>query len=309
MPRAIWSGSISFGLVNIPVKLHSAVSRRTVHFNQLDAKTRSRVRQKRVSAEDGSEVPYEQIVKGYELAGGSYVVVSDDELAALDPKAMRTIDIEEFVDLVDIDPVFYDAAYYLVPDRSAKPYALLTRALEDTGKVGIARFVMRTKQYLAAIRPQGGHLVLSTMVYADEVNDPAEIPELAESAGVELAERELRMAEQLIESLSTDFEPDKFHDTYREAVLELIERKAAGEEVVAAAAAAEPDRVVDLMSALEASVAAAKEARGRHPTARSPEKVTERSDDRADDDGGEDEAPAEPAKPAKRARKRAARSA
>jgi DNA end-binding protein Ku len=261
MPRAIWSGSISFGLVNIPVKLYSAVSRKTVHFNQLDSRTRARVRQKRVSAEDGSEVPYEQIVKGYELAGGSYVVVTDDELAALDPKAVRTIDIDEFVDLVDIDPIFYDAAYYLVPDRSSKPYALLARAMEDTGKVGIAHFVMRTKQYLAALRPQGGRLLLSTMVYADEINDPTEIPELAEVGDVEIAERELKMAEQLIESLSTGFEPDKFHDTYREAVLDLIERKASGEEVVVPAASAEPDKVVDLMAALEASVAAAKESR------------------------------------------------
>src|SRR3954452_7926956 len=191
MPRAMWSGSISFGLVNIPVKLYSAVSRKTVHFNQLDSRTRSRIRQKRVSAEDGTEVPYDQIVKGYELAGGAYVVVSDDELAALDPKAVRTIDIDEFVDLAEIDPLFYDAAYYLAPDKSTKPYALLARAMEETGKVGIARFVMRTKQYLAAVRPKDGHLVLSTMVYADEINDPVDIPELTDADDVELADREL----------------------------------------------------------------------------------------------------------------------
>jgi DNA end-binding protein Ku len=308
MPRAIWSGSISFGLVNIPVKLYSAVSRKSVHFNQLDARTKSRVRQKRVSAEDGTEVPYDQIVKGYELAGGAYVVVTDDELAALDPKAARTIDIDEFVDLADIDPIFYDAAYYLVPDKSSKPYALLARAMEDTGKVGIARFVMRTKQYLAAIRPQEGRLLLSTMVYADEVNDPAEIPELADLEDLEIAERELRMAEQLIESLSADFEPVKFHDNYREAVIELIERKASGEEVVAPAATAEPDKVVDLMAALEASVAAAKDARTRHPAARSPKSVTDRPD--ADGADGDEEADAEPAaKAPKRARKRTAKSA
>ena len=305
MPRAMWSGSISFGLVNIPVKLYSAVSRKTVHFNQLDSRTRSRIRQKRVSAEDGTEVPYDQIVKGYELAGGAYVVVSDDELAALDPKAVRTIDIDEFVDLAEIDPLFYDAAYYLAPDKSTKPYALLARAMEETGKVGIARFVMRTKQYLAAVRPKDGHLVLSTMVYADEINDPVDIPELTDSDDVELADRELLMATQLIESLSAEFEPGKFHDTYRESVLALIEAKAAGEEIVAPAAAAEPDRVVDLMAALEASVAAAKDARGRHPAARAPRSVKTRPDEAAAAEDDEADAEAKP----KRARKRAVKSA
>jgi len=268
MPRAIWGGSISFGLVNIPVKLFSAVSRKTVHFNQLDSRTNSRIKQKRVSAETGEEVPFDQIVKGYELSSGTYVVITDDELAALDPKALRTIDIDEFVDLVDIDPIFYDSAYYLAPDKAPKPYLLLAEALEQAGKVGIAHFVMRTKQYLCAIRAKDGLLTLSTMVYADEVNSPAEIPELAEIEGLEVSDKELAMAEQLIESLSTDFEAEKFHDTYREAVVELIDRKAAGEVVTAPAAAAEPDKVVDLMAALEASVAAAKQARKRHPTGR-----------------------------------------
>jgi DNA end-binding protein Ku len=290
MPRAIWSGSISFGLVNIPVKLYSAVSRKTVHFNQLESSTKSRVKQKRVSAETGEEVPYDQIVKGYELAGGSYVVVTDDELAALDPKALRTIDIDEFVDLVDIDPVFYDAAYLLAPDKSSKPYALLARAMEESGKVGIAKFVMRTKQYLAAVRPKDGHLVLSTMVYADEVNDPTEIPELADVGDIDIADRELRMAEQLIDSLSGDFRPEKFSDTYRQAVLELIERKAAGEEIVAPAAQAEPDKVVDLMAALEASVAAAKQARTRHPTAHEPAAGNGNGNGNGSDEGGNEDA-------------------
>lgn len=267
MPRAIWSGSINFGLVNIPVKLYSAVSKKTVHFNQLDGRTQSRIKQKRVSAETGEEVPYDQIVKGYELASGAYVVVTDDELSALDPKALRTIDIDEFVSLADIDPMFYDAPYYLAPDRAPKPYVLLAEAMEKAQKVGIAHFVMRTKQYLAAVRPQDGRLMLSTMVYADEINDPVSIPELSEVEDLEVSDRELAMAEQLIESLTGEFEPEKFHDTYREAVLELIEKKASGEQIVAPAAAAEPDKVVDLMAALEASVAAAKESRKRHPTA------------------------------------------
>ncbi len=267
MPRAIWSGSISFGLVNIPVKLYSAVTRKTVHFNQLDARTGARVKQRRVDAETGEEVPWDQIVKGYELASGAYVTVSDDELAALDPKAVRTIEIEEFVDLAAIDPIYYDSAYYLAPDKSSKPYALLAQAMEQEGKVGIAHFVLRTKQYLAAIRPVDGRLLLSTMVYADEVNDPASIPELGEVVDVDISERELAMAAQLVESLATDFEPDRFRDTYRDAVLELIERKAAGEDVVAPVSQIQPEKVVDLMAALEASVAAAKEARTRHPTA------------------------------------------
>ena len=194
--------------------------------------------------------------------------VSEDDLAALDPKSQRTIEIEEFVDLVDIDPIYYDSAYYLAPDQATvKPYALLAEAMERSQKVGIARFVMRTKQYLAAIRPVDGKLVLSTMVYPDEVNAPAEIPELADVEGIEVSNRELDMAEQLVASLAAEFEPAKFHDTYREQVLALIERKAAGEaEVVAAPAAPSAEKVVDLMAALEASVKEAKAARTRHPS-------------------------------------------
>ena len=186
MPRAIWSGAISFGLVNIPIKLYAAVSRKTVSFNQLDCRTGARIKYKKVSAADGEEVPAEAIIKGYELSSGAYVTVGDDELASLDPEASRTIDIEEFVDLVDIDPLFYDSAYYVAPDKATtKPYALLTQAMEESGKVGVARFVMRSKQYLCAIRPKDGALVLSTMVYADEVNEPAEIAEIADLEDVD----------------------------------------------------------------------------------------------------------------------------
>ncbi|NNE73101.1 MAG: Ku protein [Acidimicrobiales bacterium] len=268
MARAIWSGSISFGLVNIPVKLHTAVRRKTVRFNQIDSVSGTRVKQKRVSA-DGNEVAYEDIVKGYELPSGEYVTITEDELAALDPAAVRTIDITEFVDLVDIDPMFYDNAYYLAPDpTTAKPYKLLATAMEQSGKVGIARFVMRTKQYLAAVRPQDGKLLLSTMVYHDELVDTGEIEGFDGLDEVEVADKELVMAEQLIESLSETFDPTKHADTYREAVLDLIERKAGGEtEIIAAPAAVDDGKVVDLMAALEASVAAAKGARGRHPAA------------------------------------------
>jgi DNA end-binding protein Ku len=270
MPRAIWSGSISFGLVNIPVKLYNAVSRKSVSFNQIDSRTGARIRYQKVSGADGSEVPNDAIVKGYELPSGEYVLINDDELALLDPEAVRSIDIEEFVDLAEIDPIFYDSAYYLAPDKATiKPYALLAEAMERSQKVGIARFVMRSKQYLAAVRPKDGKLLLSTMVYADEVNDTKGISELDGVADIEVNERELAMAEQLIESLSAEFAPQKFEDTYRNRVLDLIERKAAGEtELVAAPQPVSADKVVDLMAALEASVAAAKETRKRHPTSR-----------------------------------------
>ena len=269
MPRAIWSGSISFGLVNIPVKLFSAVSRKSVNFNQIDTKTGARIKMKRVSSVDERDVAYEDIVKGYELSSGEYVTVSDDELAALDPEAVRTIDIEEFVDLVDIDPLFYDSGYYLVPDQTtAKAYKLLASAMEKSQKVGIARFVMRTKQYLAAVRPKDGRLILNTMVYADEVVQPAEIGGFDALDKVDIAAKELTMATQLIESLTEDFAPEKYRDTYREAVLALIERKAAGHtEVLAPPTAPAAEKVVDLMAALEASVKAAKAARARHPAA------------------------------------------
>src|SRR6476659_778885 len=163
MPRAIWSGSISFGLVNIPVKLYNAVSKKSVSFNQIDRRTGARIRYRKVSAADDVEVTNEDIVKGYELPSGDYVLIDDDELAALDPEAVRTIDIEEFVDLADIDPIYYDAAYFLAPDKATtKPYALLAEAMERSQKVAIARFV---------VRPKDGKLLLSTMVYADEVNE------------------------------------------------------------------------------------------------------------------------------------------
>lgn len=269
MARAIWSGAISFGLVSIPVKLFNAVSKKSVSFNQLDAATGARLRQKLVSALDGEEVPRDRIVKGYNLGADQYVTISEDELAAVMPVAQRTIDLEEFVDLVDIDPVFYDSAYFLVPDAAAvKPYALLTEAMERAQKVGVARFVMRSKEYVAAIRPKDGKLVLSTMVYADELNSVDELPEMSAAAQVTLTDRELAMAAQLVESLAADFDPAKYHDAYRDQVLAMIDRKAAGEsEILAVPAPAGESRVVDLLAALEASVAAAKESRFRHPTA------------------------------------------
>jgi len=247
--------------VNVPVKLFSAVSSKDVRFHQLDAKSNARVKQKRVSAATGEEVAYEDIVKGYELSPDTYVTITSDELEALDPKATKSIDIEDFVDLDTIDPVYYERPYYLVPDKGGtKAYALLREAMRETNKVGIARVVLRTKQYLAAIRPKGDALVLETMLFADEVvpDDDLDLPR----EEVEVSEREEKMARQLIDSLSSDFEPGKYRDEYRERVLALIEQKASGQEVVVEEQTEEPTKVVDLMAALEASLAAVKGDKG-----------------------------------------------
>ena len=284
MPRAIWNGSISFGLVNIPIKLYNAVSRKNVSFHQIDADSGARIKMQRVSSKTGEEVPYERIVKGYELSPDRYVLVEPQELDALDPESSHSIDIEEFVDLAEIDPIFFDAAYYVAPGKAAeKPYALLAKAMEDQGKVALARFVMRTKQYLAAVRAKEGMLLLSTMVYPDEVVPPEQLPELESVDAVKVNDKEVAMAAQLIDSLSAEFEPERFKDTYREQVLDLIERKAAGEEIVLEDAPA-PDAtsVVDLMAALEASVAEARQARKRHPTAVA---AADDDDEDADEDG------------------------
>jgi DNA end-binding protein Ku len=259
MPRAIWSGAISFGLVNIPVKLYSAVSKKTVRFHQIDAESGGRVRQKRVGP-DGEEIAYEQIVKGYEIGPDRYVTISPEELEALEPQKTRTIDIEDFVDLEQIDPIYYDHPYYLAPDTgAAKAYKLLVDAMEDSGKVAVARVVLRSKEHLVAIRPRDGALAMETMLFADEVIPPESLEELAAADGdVQTSDRELAMANQLIDSLASDFEPEKYRDEYRERVLDLIERKAQGETIVIEEPAAEPEKVPDLMAALEASIAGAK---------------------------------------------------
>jgi DNA end-binding protein Ku len=259
MPRAIWSGAISFGLVNIPVKLYSAVSKKTVRFHQIDSESGGRVRQKRVGP-DGEEIAYEQIVKGYEIGPDRYVTITPEELEALEPQKTRTIDIEDFVDLEQIDPIYYDHPYYLAPDTgAAKAYRLLVDAMEDSGKVAVARVVLRSKEHLVAIRPRDGALAMETMLFADEVIPADSLEELASADGdVQTSDRELAMANQLIESLASDFEPGKYRDEYRERVLDLIERKAQGETIVIEEPTAEPEKVPDLMAALEASIASAK---------------------------------------------------
>jgi DNA end-binding protein Ku len=277
MPRPVWSGTISFGLVAIPMKLYNAVNRKSVSFNQLDERTMSRIRYRKVSDETGEEVPDENIVKGYEVSKGRYVIVDPDELEPFIPAATRSVELEEFVDLGDIDPVYFDNSYYVAPDGSPKPYVLLARAMEEAGKVAIGRFVMRNKQYTAAIRAADGHLMMSTLAYGDEVVSPQSIDELNGLEDVDLSDREVKMAEALVQSLTDEFQPDKYHDDYREQVLDLIAKKAAGEDFEVPEPTTEKPKIVDLMAALEASVEAAKTARKRHPTARKTQAKTKKS--------------------------------
>ena len=258
MPRSICSGAVSFGLVNVPIKLVTATSQKDIRFNQLHDADGGRINQKRVCSVDGEEVDYNHIVKGYDLGGGRFVIIEPEELRSIDPEASRTIDIEEFVDLEEIDPIFFEHTYYLVPEeRAVKPYALLVQAMEETKKVALGKFVLRSKQYLAALRPKDGVMVLSTMLFADEVIPTADL-DVSSSDKTKPSERELNMAKQLVESLSAPFDPTKYHDDYRERVMELIEAKAEGQEIAAPAESAPAAPVVDLMAALEASLAAAR---------------------------------------------------
>ena len=262
MARAIWSGSISFGLLNVPVKLYSAVSKQTVRFRELREDDGARIRHKRVAEADGKEVPYEKIVKGYEYAPDQYVVLSRDELSELEPQRSRAIEIQDFVDLDDIDPIYFEQPYYLGPDKgAARAYALLVQAMKDARKVAIARFVLRNKEHLAAIRPMDDVLTLTTMRFHDEVTSPGELDgEVFEEEKPKKPEkRELEMAKQLIESLTSDFDPDAYRDEYREELLDLLERKAAGKEVISAPTEEpKPTKAPDLMAALEESLAAVK---------------------------------------------------
>ncbi|MCU1485240.1 MAG: putative end-binding protein Ku [Actinomycetia bacterium] len=253
MPRAIWKGSISFGLVNVPIGLFSATKSKTVQFHQLDRKSKKRVHNKRVVDGSSKDIDFDEVVKGYEVTKGHYVVVEPKELESVEPGASRTIDIEDFVDIADIDPVQYDKSYYLAPEsgRGAdKAYALLREAMHDAGRVAIGRFVLRSKQYLACIRPSGDVLVLHTMWFPDEVRDSAD---LDIPGKVKLTPKERKAAEQLIESLTSDWDPDRYHDTYRERVEKLLKAKAKG-KAIAVEPREEREPVSDLMAALEASV-------------------------------------------------------
>ncbi len=256
MARVIWSGALTFGLVNIPVKLFTAVSHKEVRFHMLHAKDGARIRMKRFCTAEDEEVPYDEIVKGYEVAKGRYVSVTPEELEAFDPKSTRTVEIRDFVDLTEIDPLYYDQAYYLVPERTAaKAYRLLVDAMRRTGKVAVATAVLRTKESLCSIRPVEDALALATMNRADEIVPVSslEIPEAPKPA-----ERELDMAVQLVESLSAPFEPEKYPDVYRERVLELVRKKAEGETIEAPPPEEAPAKVVNLADALSASLAASR---------------------------------------------------
>jgi DNA end-binding protein Ku len=258
MARAIWTGSLSFGLVNVPVGLFTATDDKAIHFNQFQEGTSDRVRNKRVNESTGEEVPYSQIVKGYDLGDGQYVIVTPEELESVEPGRTREITITDFVDLDEIDPIYYRTSYYLAPsgDQAKRAYALLRAAMEGSRKVGIATFVMRGKQYLVAIRPEKDVIGLETMYFSDEVRDPAE-----EIDGVpveaDIKERELDTAKLLIDSMSAEWEPQNYHDTYRKRVEELIDQKREGQVVITDEREPALPPVVDLMEALRASVAAA----------------------------------------------------
>lgn len=262
MARAIWSGSISFGLLNVPVKLYSAVSKKSVSFRELRESDGSRVRHKRVSEADGKEIAYEDIVKGYEIAPEQYVVITKEDLEEIDPKKTRAIEVLDFVDLDDIDPIYFDHPYYLGPDKGAeRAYDLLVKAMADSKKVAVARFVLRNKENLAALRPMDGVMTMATMRFADEVVSPDEIAASIESESVSAkpSKKELDMAKALIDSLTSDFDASSYRDEYREELLALIERKAKGEAVVESASEApKPTKAPDLMAALEESLAAVK---------------------------------------------------
>jgi DNA end-binding protein Ku len=265
MPNAIWTGAISFGLVQVPVRLVGATKNRDVSFNQLEEGTGARIRYKKVSDATGEEVPQERIKRGYEISKGRYVMIEPDELDVLRPKGSHAIEIEEFVDLDEIDPLYFEQPYYLVPDaRGVKPYKLLVEAMQEMNKVAIGRIIVRSKERLVAIRPVDGMLCIETMRYADEV-----LPRkgLVPDEDVELTDRERAMAHQLVESLaSDDFEPEKYEDQYRKQVLDLIDRKAAGEEIVAEPVVEPPAKVLDLVAALEASLEKSQGAKDRHPS-------------------------------------------
>ncbi|HLH59067.1 MAG TPA: Ku protein [Streptosporangiaceae bacterium] len=263
MARVIWTGSLAFGLVNIPIGLYSATEDKTVHFNQFQKGTSDRIRYKRVNERTGEEVNYRDIVKGREVDEDTYVLVTDEELEAVEPERTRTIDITDFVDLAQIDPIYYQRTYYLAPrgNGAERPYELLHQAMAEANRAGIATFVMRSKEYLVAVRPQQEILALETMYFADEIRDAVDATGY-EPSGHKPRERELKIARQLIESMTTDWDPDNYGDTYRERVEELIESKRKGEEVATEAPPPRESKVVDLTETLRRSVEAARGRRG-----------------------------------------------
>lgn len=258
MARAIWSGTISFGLLNVPVKLYSAVSRKTIRFNELRESDKARVKHKRVAEGTDEEVAYDEIIKGYEITKGNYVTFTKDELSELDPAKTRSIDIQDFVEIGEIDPIYFENPYYLGPaDGAEKAYSLLASAMESSGRAAIARFVLRSRENLAAIRAKDNVLTMTTMRFADEVVAPSELDDVLPQSKPKVAKREIEMAEQLIESLTGDFDATNYKDEYREELLAKIEQKADGKDIVSTSSEEpEPTKAPDLMAALEESIAA-----------------------------------------------------
>ncbi len=255
MARAIWKGSISFGLVNIPIALYPATRREELKFRLLRAKDLSPVNYKRVAERDGKEVPWDEIVKGYEYEKGKYVVLKDEDFQRVDLEATQTVDIQDFVDVDDIDPMFFYKPYYLEPQKGGdKAYVLLRDALEDSKKVGIAKVVIKTRQYLAGVKPEDGALVLELMHFAEEL---AESDKLRVPKKTEPSKKELNMAKALIDGMSSKWKPEKYHDDYREALMEVIEKKveAGGKEIEEKPKKApKPTKVIDLVSVLQKSL-------------------------------------------------------
>jgi DNA end-binding protein Ku len=252
MARSIWNGTITFGLIAVPIKVHSATESHTIHFHQVHDKDGARIKQKRICSKEGKEVPYKEVAMGYEVRGGEFVMLEKEEIEAAAGARSRTIDLEQFVDGEQIDPVFYDRTYYLGAGQDgADAYRLLHDALRDAGRAGLGRWVFHNREYLVSVRAGDDVLVLHTMRFADELvsTDKLDIPEPSRKP----SDRELEMAEQLVDSLSQRFRPSAFKDDYRDRVAKLIESKAKGEEIELAPRE-KPQATDDLMAALEASL-------------------------------------------------------
>lgn len=262
MPRPIWKGTISFGMVSIPVKLYTATESKDISFRQLHETDHARIQYQRYCPVDERKVELDEIVKGYEYGKDRYVVVTDEDFDKLPVPGKHTIELSAFVDAADIDPIYYEKTYYLEPEEiGAKPYALLTKALEEKKKVAIAKIAIRNRERLCALRLLDGQLALETLLYGDEVRPPAEVPEF------EISDAEMKVALALIELLEEDFDINKYRDEYRDALARMIEAKLEGQEIVAPEEPAEPAPAVDLMAALKASVEAARARKGEKEAA------------------------------------------
>lgn len=264
MPRSLWSGAISFGLVNVPVKVVTAVRHKEVRFHMVHAKDGGRIQQKRVCSVDGEEVPFDEVAKGYSVGPDALVVVEPEELEALDPEKTDTIEIEDFVPLPSIDPIYFEKPYYLVPQKgAAKAYRLLVEAMRRADRVALARVVMREKEHLVALRVVGNALAMTTLLYEDEIVPLSDLEEVPQGRGKGASDKEVDMAEKLIDALSGDFEPGKYKDEYRERVLGLIEAKAEG-KTIKPPPKREERRPADLEEALRRSLEAAKRRTREH---------------------------------------------